>query len=165
MLITAMVKKQVIRTAVRLVKNSGVICRFKSLITGRNSRGVPISYPGEEVTETKVVYLEKRYDPLSPAEPEICKSLEGAKYLLCLPDVKLYRDALVYDKSGKICARLDLPEVYDGGGDEPLFVQYPLDFPEHFDPLVVTGKVVEAKAPAEEELDDETGEDETPGTE
>ena len=116
--------KSVITMVEKFIEKYGVEIEWPEPVTELNSRGVPVTRPGDAMLKERVLLLKERYNPISSTEAPIGASLDTARYIFCLPGVKLGRDDIVTDSHGNRW-RLDEPDWFDVNG-EPVCKQAPV---------------------------------------
>ena len=89
--------------------------RWFKPVTRVNSRSVPVTCAGTETASAKVLFLERRYDPLAGGEP-VTAGGGDAKYILAEAGAPLGRDVIIQDNDNNSW-RADSPEFVTGGGE------------------------------------------------
>ena len=99
----------------KFIKKAGVEIQWRKSVTTLNSRGVPVTHPGDELVTERVLLLKEKFNPLHSTDAPIGMALDTARYIICLPDTPLVKDDIVTDSHGNSW-RLDVLDWFDVSG-------------------------------------------------
>ena len=95
----------------KLIDKSGVKIAWRETVTKKNSRNVPVTFPGDRIVTARVLFLKEPFSFFSGDEAVIADA-DNVKYILTYLEANFIKDDIIINSEGKQW-RCEVPDIVE----------------------------------------------------